>query len=108
MCSSDLTFLSGSEDNTVRVWDSATGQCLRVCEGHSGSVHSVAFAPDGKTFLSGSGDGTIRVWSAETGECMQVIQNYSGLIVFGCDMRNLHEGSEVDRDVLRQHGAIVD
>ena len=102
------TFLSGSRDHTVRVWDSATGQCIRVCEGHSRPVNSVAFAPDGKTFLSGSRDGTIRIWSAETGECLQVIQNYSGLIVFGCDMRDLHEGSEIDKDVLRQYGAIVD
>ena len=102
------TFLSGSLDKTVRVWDSATGQCLRVCEGHRNYVVSVAFAPDGKTFLSGSNDGTIRVWSAETGECLDVIQNCPGLIVLGCDMRNLHESSEIDKDVLRQHGAIVD
>ena len=102
------SFLSGSWDSTVRVWDSATGQCLRVCEGYSGLVNSVAFAPDGKTFVSGSYDGTIRVWSTETGECLQVIQNYPGLIVFGCDMRGLHEGSEVDRDVLRRYGAMVD
>ena len=67
-----------------------------------------AFAPDGKTFLSGSDNGTIRIWSAETGECLQVIQYYSGLIVFGGDMRELHEGSEIDKDVLRQYGAIVD
>ena len=81
--------------------------CLLVCEGDSGSV-TVAFAPDGKTFLSGSEDGTIRVWSAETGECLDVIQNCPGLIVLGCDMRDLHEGSDIDKDVLRQYGAIVD
>ena len=96
------TFLSVSLDHTIRVWDSATGQCIRVCEGHSHYVNSVAFAPDGKTFLSGSEDGTIRIWSAETGECLQVIQNYPGLIVFGCDMRDLHEGSDIDKDVLYQ------
>ena len=93
------------------MWDSATGQCLRVCEGHSSSVNSVAFAPDGKTFLSGSGDGTIRVWSAETGECLDVIQNCPGLIVFGCDMRGLHPDSEFsdeDKEILRRYGATVD
>ena len=102
------TFLSGSYDDTIRVWNSATGQCCRICKGHRDPVTSVAFAPDCKTFLSGSYDGTIRIWSAETGECLQVIQNYPGLIVFGCDMRGLHEGSEIDKDVLRQYGAIVD
>ena len=105
------TFLSGSRDNTVRVWDSATGQYLRVCEGHRNSVYSVAFAPDGKTFLSGSADGTVRVWSTETGECVEIIQNYPGLIVFGCDMRGLHPDSEFsdeDKEILRRYGATVD
>ena len=102
------TFISGSLDNTIRVWDSATGQCLLICEGHTDWVQSVAFALDGKTFLSGSLDGTIRRWSSVTGECISVIHNYPGLIVFGCDMRNLHEGSDVDKEILRQYGAIVD
>ena len=37
--------VSGSYDETVRLWDAATGAPL---EGHTGSVSSVAFSPDGK------------------------------------------------------------
>jgi WD40 repeat protein len=33
--------LSGSADNTVRLWDAVTGQCLRVFEGHAAGVVSV-------------------------------------------------------------------
>ncbi|KAK2731274.1 hypothetical protein FQN57_003536 [Myotisia sp. PD_48] len=39
--------VSGSGDNTVRVWEVATGKLLQTLEGHSGSVTSVAFSPDG-------------------------------------------------------------
>jgi WD40 repeat protein len=36
--------------------------------GHTYSVDSVAFLPDGQHIVSGSGNGTIRVWDAMTGE----------------------------------------
>jgi WD40 repeat protein len=39
--------VSGSDDNTVRIWDAVTGAALHMLEAHSGSVRSVAFSPDG-------------------------------------------------------------
>ena len=74
------TIVSGSDDNTVRLWDVATrtpiGQPLT---GHESSVYSVSFSPDGKTIVSGSGSGvgfanslgigdnTVRLWDVTTG-----------------------------------------
>jgi WD40 repeat protein len=40
--------VSGSHDKTVRLWDAVTGAALQTLEGHSGSVSSVTFSPDGK------------------------------------------------------------
>ena len=37
---------SGSHDETIKLWDAATGSLQRTLEGHSGSVDSVAFSPD--------------------------------------------------------------
>jgi WD40 repeat protein len=57
------TLASGSEDQTVRLWDlrdpSAPPTILR---GHEASVWSVAFSPDGATLASGSEDQTVRLW----------------------------------------------
>jgi WD40 repeat protein len=39
--------VSGSEDNSVRVWDASTGAELQQLNGHSGTVNSVAFSHDG-------------------------------------------------------------
>jgi len=54
--------LSGSYDDTLRLWDFATGRELRTFTGHTDTVSSVAFAPDGRTALSGSFDTTLKLW----------------------------------------------
>ncbi|RMF77353.1 MAG: TIR domain-containing protein, partial [Chloroflexi bacterium] len=76
--------LSGSDDQTLRLWDAETGTLLRVFEGHTASVNSVAFSPpsphrDGGTegglrVLSGSDDQTLRLWDAETGTLLRVFE----------------------------------
>jgi WD40 repeat protein len=54
---------TGSEDNTIILWDAATGQPLgEPLTGHHDIVISVTFSPDGQTLASGSGDGTIILW----------------------------------------------
>jgi WD40 repeat protein len=55
-----LSIHSGQEDD----WPAT----VNILLGHSGSVTSVGFSPDGKRIVSGSEDKTIRIWDAETGE----------------------------------------
>ncbi|MEH1961164.1 MAG: serine/threonine protein kinase, partial [Nostoc sp.] len=53
---------SGSRDQTIKLWNLATGEQIRTLTGHSDWVESVAISPDGKTLVSGSGDRTIKIW----------------------------------------------
>jgi WD40 repeat protein len=63
------TILTGSGDNTARLWEVTSGQLIHSFEGHSNSVLSVAFSPNGHTILTGSGDNTARLWDRATGRC---------------------------------------
>ncbi|MEY4351760.1 MAG: hypothetical protein RLZZ609_1, partial [Cyanobacteriota bacterium] len=61
--------VSGSFDNTLRLWDAATGKPIGPpLQGHTSSVLSVAFSTDGRRILSGSRDNTLRLWDAATGK----------------------------------------
>ncbi|KIM50074.1 hypothetical protein SCLCIDRAFT_1188260, partial [Scleroderma citrinum Foug A] len=60
--------VSGSNGNTVGVWDADKGvQIGSPCQGHTSEVTSVAFSPDGMRIVSGSYDNTVRVWDADRG-----------------------------------------
>ncbi len=69
--------MSGSRDETVRLWDTATGAALQTLKGHSDSVSSVAFSPDSKQVVSGSDDKTVRLWDAATGAVLQTLKGHS-------------------------------
>ena len=53
--------VSGSHDNTVRVWSAVTGECEQTLEGHTSMVNSASFSPDGQKIVSGSRDETVRI-----------------------------------------------
>ena len=70
------TIVSGSYDNTIKIWDIQSGECLNTLEGHSYSVESVAISPDGKTIVSGSGNGTIKIWDIKSGKLIYTTYNF--------------------------------
>jgi WD40 repeat protein len=80
------TLASGSGDSNVRLWDVATGECLKTLQGHTKGVRSVAFSPDGRTLASGSEDETIKLWDVNTGECLRTLRAerlYEGMNIKG-------------------------
>ena len=92
------TLASGSDDDTVRLWDVATGQPRGApLQGHTGAVWSVAFSPDGTTLASGSGDNTVRLWDVATGQPRGApLQGHTDVVTsvaFSPDGKTLASGS---------------
>ena len=70
--------VTGSTDNTARVWDASTGAELLQLKGHTGAVWSVALTPDGARIVTGSDDKTARVWDAGTGTELLGLKGHTG------------------------------
>ena len=60
--------VTGSADQTAKVWDAASGGELLTLKGHSAAIWSVAFSPDGQRIVTGSWDQTAKVWEVATGD----------------------------------------
>eukprot|EP00741_Cyanophora_paradoxa_P013767 tig00020710_g13289.t1 len=98
--------VSGSWDNSVRVWDADTGAELLQLQGHTGYVTSVVVSAvrragsqcqseagrgregmaargalrDGRRIVSGSDDNSVRVWDAETGAELLQLQGHTDCV----------------------------
>ena len=64
-------FLGAGYDCKLRLWDIATGECVRLFEGHTEPVDALDISKDGKLALSGGRDRTLRMWNMATGECLR-------------------------------------
>jgi len=82
--------LSGSDDNTLKLWDVSTGKEIRTFTGHISYVYSIAFSPDGKYILSGSSSSKrykkyetneMKLWDVSTGKEIRVFIGHSYIVL---------------------------
>jgi WD40 repeat protein len=88
--------LTGSEDKTLRLWDTATGKCLQVFKGHTQHIFGAVLSPDGKQVLS-AGDQTVRLWDTATGKEIRQMTGHDGPVVrvaFGPEGRAISGGTD--------------
>ncbi|MCA9029408.1 MAG: WD40 repeat domain-containing protein [Planctomycetaceae bacterium] len=70
----DSLIVSSSRDQTVRIWDLATGAEVAVLEGHQEDVLQVVPDEKGERLVSASYDGTTRIWSLADYSLLQEVE----------------------------------
>jgi len=70
--------VSGSLDNTIKIWDIATAKAVKTFFGHIEGVWAVA--SDKMRLISGSHDRTIKVWNCEDAHCTATLVGHRGAV----------------------------
>ena len=71
---------SGSEDYTIRLFDTGEGTPVHILNGDELDIVSVVFSPDGGVLASVSGDNTVRLWDTMTGAVLHTLQPGTGAL----------------------------
>ena len=100
-CSADgRLILSCGADNTLRLWDVATGR-FKLLRGEERQVLCIAFSPDGRRALSAGVDGPVRLWDLASGKEVCRMDGHTmpvNSVAFSPDGRRAVSGSD-DRTV---------
>uniref|UniRef100_A0A060SYU2 ARAD1A19756p n=1 Tax=Blastobotrys adeninivorans TaxID=409370 RepID=A0A060SYU2_BLAAD len=75
----DDKIVTGSDDSTINVYDTNTGQLRCVLEGHVGGVWALQNAGPNMV-VSGSTDRTVRVWNVAQQRCTHVFSGHTSTV----------------------------
>jgi len=95
--------VSGSSDNTLKLWDFESGKVLRTFVGHSRAVSSVAFDHTGKRIVSSSYDSTVKLWDVKSGNLIKTFVGHEKSVntaIFGAFGQSIVSGSDDCKVIL--------
>ncbi len=100
--------LTGSRDETARLWDLETQLLVRTLQGHTPFEEGVAVSSDGRMALTLGWDCTVRLWELDTGKQLCILEGHTGnvnTVAFSLDGAANHYDSSNDGEL--EHARFV-
>ncbi len=105
--------VSGSVDQTARIWDLTTGKEDKILRGHSKQIWAVAFHPNSRHVFTASWDASARLWDIKTGNEIKrfshrldlnglAVSRDGGTLLTGSDDHNIYLWNTATGDEIRQ------
>ncbi|MEJ6486735.1 WD40 repeat domain-containing protein [Nostoc punctiforme UO1] len=87
---------NGVSNPPIKLWNTNTGEEIRILTGHIASVNAIAFSSTAKIIASGGEDNTIQIWNYQTGELIQILEPQSlvNSLVFSPHAKILVSGTD--------------
>jgi hypothetical protein len=96
-------------DQTIKIWDVATGKEIRTLVGHAGWVHTLSWSRDGRRLASGGWDQTVKFWDSDTGNEVASFRahvNHVNAVSWSPDSRRLASASS-DQTIKIWDGTVL-
>ncbi|MBF0606246.1 MAG: pentapeptide repeat-containing protein [Magnetococcales bacterium] len=89
--------VSSNVDNTLCIWDMATGSLIKTLESHKRPVDSTSISKDNTKIVSASGDSTLRIWDMATGNLIKTLNGHDvwvNCVAISADCMKIVSGSD--------------
>uniref|UniRef100_A0A8B9VKE6 FBW10 protein n=1 Tax=Anas zonorhyncha TaxID=75864 RepID=A0A8B9VKE6_9AVES len=97
---------SASFDLSIRCWDIFSGACMKIFNGHCGTI--ICLDVHERRLVSGARDGMVKVWNLDSEVCLKTLQHNDVVCV---KMDGVHVVSGCDRGLVKvwlaETGALV-
>jgi WD40 repeat protein/tetratricopeptide (TPR) repeat protein len=70
-----------ARENTVRIWDVASGREISPFRRQNAGAHRIAFLPDGKTLAVASDNKTVELWDIAAGKLARELKGHTALVL---------------------------
>ncbi|NXA06111.1 FBW10 protein, partial [Sapayoa aenigma] len=84
--------LTASFDLSIRCWNIHSGACMKIFNGHYGTI--TCLDSHKEQFVSGAGDGMVKVWSLKSGRCLNTLMHNSAVWAVKMDGAHVVSGCE--------------